>query len=132
MIECTPTPSFFPSKKRNQISPKTIGNTVWCSEIGSLTSLEASNSGASNDRREPISRHQAVEKEIVREVARGDKHNLKKSADRKHKSARRSQSAKRTDLCFAICRFFHGYAQCLSPRATSHTISFSLSNSFGC
>ena len=35
-------------------------NTVWCSEIGSLTSLDACNSGASSDVREPISLHQAV------------------------------------------------------------------------
>ena len=34
--------------------------TVWCSEIGSLTSLDACNSGASSDVREPISLHQAV------------------------------------------------------------------------
>ena len=34
--------------------------TAWCSEIGSLTSLDACNSGASSDVREPISLHQAV------------------------------------------------------------------------
>ena len=34
--------------------------TDWCSEIGSLTSLDACNSGASSDVREPISLHQAV------------------------------------------------------------------------
>ena len=33
---------------------------AWCSEIGSLTSLDACNSGASSDVREPISLHQAV------------------------------------------------------------------------
>ena len=33
---------------------------VWCSETGSLTSLNACNSGASSDVREPISLHQAV------------------------------------------------------------------------
>ena len=32
--------------------------TAWCSEIGSLTSLDACNSGASSDVREPISLHQ--------------------------------------------------------------------------
>ena len=37
-----------------------VEDTDWCSEIGSLTSLGACNSGASNDRREPISLHQAV------------------------------------------------------------------------
>ena len=35
-------------------------HTAWCSEIGSLTSPDAWNSGASNDAREPISLHQAV------------------------------------------------------------------------
>ena len=35
-------------------------HTAWCSEIGSLTSLYACNSGVSSDRREPISLHQAV------------------------------------------------------------------------
>ena len=33
---------------------------VWCSEIGSLTSPKACNSGAPSDVREPISLHQAV------------------------------------------------------------------------
>ena len=37
--------------------------TAWCSETGSLTSLDACNSGASSDRREPISLHQAVSDE---------------------------------------------------------------------
>ena len=35
-------------------------NTVWCSEIGSLTSLEAFKSGACSDGGEPISLHQSV------------------------------------------------------------------------
>ena len=45
-----------------------------------------------------------IEKEIVREVVRGDKHNLRKSANR---NAQISviHSAHYTDLCFAICRF---------------------------
>ena len=34
--------------------------TAWCSEIGYLTSLDACNSGASSDVREPVSLHQAV------------------------------------------------------------------------
>ena len=34
--------------------------TAWCSEIGSLTSLDACNSGASSDVREPISLDQTV------------------------------------------------------------------------
>ena len=37
--------------------------TAWCSETGSLMSLDACNSGASSDRREPISLHQAVSDE---------------------------------------------------------------------
>ena len=43
----------------------------------------------------------------MREVVRGDKHNLRKSANR---NAQISviNSAHRTDLCFAICRFFSG------------------------
>ena len=45
-----------------------------------------------------------IEKEIVREVVRGDKHNLRKSANR---NAQISviHSAHWTDLCFAICWF---------------------------
>ena len=65
-----------------------------------------------------------IEKEIVREVVRGDKHNLRKSANR---NAQISviHSAHYTDLCFAdFLRL------CLSPRTTSRTISFSISNSF--
>ena len=37
-----------------------ISSTDWCSEIASLTSLDACDSGASTDRRKPISLHQAV------------------------------------------------------------------------
>ena len=61
-----------------------------------------------------------IEKEIVREVVRGDKHNLRKSANR---NAQISviHSAHSTDLGFAICRFSR---LCLSPRTTSRTISF--------
>ena len=35
--------------------------TAWCSEIGSLTSLDAPELHASSDVREPISLHQAVQ-----------------------------------------------------------------------
>ena len=58
------------------------------------------------------------------EVVRGDKHNLRKSANR---NAQISviHSAHCTDLCVAICRFPR---LCLSPRTTSRTISFSISN----
>ena len=36
------------------------GHTAWCSEISPLTSLDACNSGASSDVKEPVSLHQAV------------------------------------------------------------------------
>ena len=38
-----------------------VASTAWCSEIGSLTSPDAWNSGASTDVREPISLHPAAE-----------------------------------------------------------------------
>ena len=44
----------------HQQKRKVCASTAWCSEIGSLTSLDACNSGASSDIREPISLHQAV------------------------------------------------------------------------
>ena len=40
------------------------GSSAWCSELGSLTSLDACNSGAANDVRQPISLHQAVRNTI--------------------------------------------------------------------
>ena len=43
-----------------------------------------------------------IEKEIVHEVVRGDKHNLRKSAHRKAQIGV-IHSALSTDLCFAIC-----------------------------
>ena len=47
--------------------------TAWCSEIGSLTSWDACNSGASSDRRGPISLHQAVyAMSSVYEIPEGD------------------------------------------------------------
>ena len=51
-----------------------------------------------------------IEKEIVREVARGDKPYMRKSTDRKAqiRKAFRLRSVQRTDLCFAICRFSSG------------------------
>ena len=45
-----------------------------------------------------------IEKEIVREVVRGDKHNLRKSANRNAQISA-IHSAHCSDLCFAICRF---------------------------
>ena len=41
--------------------------TAWCSEIGSLTSLDAPELHASSDVREAILLHQAVERERERE-----------------------------------------------------------------
>ena len=61
-----------------------------------------------------------IEKEIVREVVRGEKHNQRKSANRKAQISV-IHSAYCTDLCFAIFRFLR---LCLSPRTTSRTISF--------
>ena len=40
---------------------KVCACTTWCSEIGSLTSLDACNSGASCDVRQPISLHHVVQ-----------------------------------------------------------------------
>ena len=45
-----------------------------------------------------------IEKEIVREVVRGDKHNLRKSANCKAQISRMC-GVNDTDLCVAICRF---------------------------
>ena len=52
--------SFFLTDKRTDSHLRTSVCADWCSEIGSLTSLDACNSGASSDHREPISLHQAV------------------------------------------------------------------------
>ena len=46
--------------KLEHIERMPLQSTVWCSEIGSLTSLDACNSGASSGVREPISLHHAV------------------------------------------------------------------------
>ena len=45
-----------------------------------------------------------IEKEIVREVVRGDKHNLRKSANCKAQISAIC-GVNDTDLCVAICRF---------------------------
>ena len=60
-------------------------------------------------------------KEIVREVALGDKHHLRKSSDRKAQI--RKVFVPLTGL---ICAFLSEdfLRWCLSPSATSHTISF--------
>ena len=62
-----------------------------------------------------------IEKEIVREVVRGDKHNLRKSANCKAQISRMC-GVNDTDLCVAI----YFLRLCLSPRTTSRTISFSI------
>ena len=49
-----------------------------------------------------IPKTSAIEKEIVCEVVRGDKHNLRKSANRNAQIGV-IHSAQCTDLCFAIC-----------------------------
>ena len=68
-----------------------------------------------------------IEKEIVREVARGVKPYLRKSTDRK-------AQIRKAFVQFSglICdlRSVDFLRQGLSPRATSCTISFSISNSF--
>ena len=46
-----------------------------------------------------------IEKEIVREVALGDKHHLRKSTDRKAQISPVSGTNAFSDLCFSICRF---------------------------
>ena len=48
---------FFASKLRDHVSTC----AAWCSEIGSPTSVDACNSGASSDHRDPFSLHQALD-----------------------------------------------------------------------
>ena len=64
-------------------------------------------------------------KEIVREVARGDKPYLRKSTDRKAQI--RKAFVQRTDLCFAIGRF--SQVRFITPSHLTHNL-FSISNSF--
>ena len=67
-------------------------------------------------------------KEIVREVALGDKHHLRKSADRK---AQISPVSGTNAFLISAFRSADFLRWCLSPEATSRTISFfSISNSF--
>ena len=49
------------------------GSTDSCSEIGFLASLDACNFGASSDRREPISLHQAVDDEAFTVMSVGSR-----------------------------------------------------------
>ena len=62
----------------------------------------------------------------MHEVVRGDKHNLRKSANCK------AQVSKICEWMTLICalRFADFLRLCLSPQTTSRTISFSISNSF--
>ena len=57
MQKCAYTWKF--TRRQLQVYLKHI-HTTWCSEIGTLTSLDAWNSGASSNAREPISLHQAI------------------------------------------------------------------------
>ena len=57
---CKIPPRHSPKQVLLNLSLLHVKCTVWCSEIGSLTSLDVCNSGASSNHREPISLHQAV------------------------------------------------------------------------
>ena len=61
-----------------------------------------------------------IEKEIVREVARGNKPYLRKSTDRKAQI--RKAFVQRTDLCFAICRF--SQVRFITPSHVTHNLFF--------
>ena len=73
-------------------------HTAWCSEIGSLTSLDAPELHSSSDVREPISLHQAVDvhreeqKNVTPKVVNRDKvktsmHNKKRNQRQKNDSS---------------------------------------------
>ena len=51
---------YSPDVDFDKHSKRKCRSTAWCSEIGSLASLNAPEFYASNDVREPISLHQAV------------------------------------------------------------------------
>ena len=61
-----------------------------------------------------------IEKEIVREVALGDKPYMRKSTDRKAQI--RKAFFQRTDLCFAICRF--SQVRFITPSHLTHNLFF--------
>ena len=63
--------------------------------------------------------------EIVREIVRGDKHNLRKSTIATHESV---LWAEWTLIC--AWQFADFLRLCLAPRTTLRTISFSISYSF--
>ena len=62
----------------------------------------------------------------MREVVRGDKHNLRKSANRNAQISVIPSSI----VLICVLQFADFLRLCLSPRTTSRTISFSISNSF--
>ena len=64
-----------------------------------------------------------IEKEIVREVARGDKPYLRKSTDRKAQIRKAFvQFSRLHDLCFAICRF--SQVRFITPSHLTHNLFF--------
>ena len=64
-----------------------------------------------------------IEKEIVREVTRGDKPYLRKSiTDRQRTNQEGVRSVQRTDLCFAICRF--SQVRFITPSHHTHNLFF--------
>ena len=63
-----------------------------------------------------------IEKEIVREVARGDKLYMRKSTDRTNQSAALNAYERLPDLCFAICRFSH--VRFITPSHLTHNFFF--------
>ena len=68
-----------------------------------------------------------IEKEIVREVAWGDKPYLRKSTDRKAQISPAKLNERLPDLCFAICRF--SQVRFITPSHLTHNLFF-YSNSF--
>ena len=69
-----------------------------------------------------------IEKEIVREVARGDKPYLRKPTDRKAQKSLRPV-VQRTDLCFAICIF--SQVRFITPSHLTHNLFFLFPIVFG-
>ena len=61
-----------------------------------------------------------IEKEIVREVARGDKPYLRKSTDRKAQISPLNERL--PDLCFVICRF--SQVRFITPSHLTHNLFF--------
>ena len=63
-----------------------------------------------------------IEKEIVREVARGDKPYLRKIYRSQSTNQEGVRSVQRTDLCFAICRF--SQVRFITPSHLTHNLFF--------